>query len=170
MKVTFEEITSKGLHKLFKDSRMFSGYEMVFIIPPTADVALALRDKNTATLDGDIRATVDMSCGRCGRSVAYELFSKYNYLFKVGNDSSLLHRETECSAEDCYTVYLEEPVIDLAMILQEQLTLSIPGKLLCSEDCKGLCHNCGELLDSGPCNCVDKSNDSPFAVLKNLKR
>ncbi len=170
MKVSFEEITSKGLHKIIKDSMAFTESETVFIVNPVADVILSLTSDGRATLNGNIKATADMSCGRCGQPIAFELYADFNYIFRIGYDSSLLQKEVECNDEDCNTVYLEEPLIDVDSVLHEQLTLSIPGKLLCRDNCKGLCHKCGALLDSEPCDCKDENPNSPFAILKNLKR
>ena len=40
-------------------------------------------------------------------------------------------------------------------------------KLLCREDCKGLCFRCGKNLNEGPCDCKSEP-DSRFAVLQQL--
>ena len=41
-------------------------------------------------------------------------------------------------------------------------------KILCSEDCKGLCPRCGADLNQGPCSCVKKDVDPRLAVLAKL--
>ena len=47
--------------------------------------------------------------------------------------------------------------------------LSLPFKVLCQEDCKGLCKECGINLNTGECNCEDKWEDPRFSVLKDIK-
>ena len=37
--------------------------------------------------------------------------------------------------------------------LLELLELEFPRKILCREDCRGLCPHCGHDLNLGPCDC-----------------
>lgn len=168
MKVSFSEITAEGLHKVIENCGSFAEPGIVVKVKPVADVTLVLVNENTVKLNGTIRAVMDLSCARCGQPVAFELYADYYYIFRLGEDSSLIQKDVECSDEDYCVVYLDEPTIDIEEVLQEQLTLSIPDKLLCSEDCKGLCHKCGALLAADSCSCVEKNSDSPFAILKKL--
>ena len=45
--------------------------------------------------------------------------------------------------------------IELDDFVRESLVMNMPGKVLCSEDCKGLCSKCGADLNLGKCGCVD---------------
>jgi len=40
--------------------------------------------------------------------------------------------------------------------IREELILDFPVKLLCSQDCKGICPKCFKNLNEGPCNCNNK--------------
>ena len=51
--------------------------------------------------------------------------------------------------------------------LREAVILEIPTKILCSEDCPGLCPICGKTLKSGDCGCPKKEIDPRLAVLAN---
>ncbi|HHY47512.1 MAG TPA: DUF177 domain-containing protein [Firmicutes bacterium] len=58
--------------------------------------------------------------------------------------------------------------IQLRPVVEEALTLSLPMKVICREECKGLCPRCGKDLNLGPCNCRPDSPDvrmAPFAGL-----
>jgi uncharacterized protein len=51
----------------------------------------------------------------------------------------------------------------------DNVVMNLPGKFLCSEDCKGLCGLCGHDLNQGACSCgeqIDESN--PFYSLSKL--
>ena len=168
MKIPFSEIIAEGLHTVVEKSGSFVEPGIVVKVKPVADVTLVLVDESTVRLDGIIRAVIDLSCVRCGQPVAFELYADYYYIFRLGEDSSLLQKDVECSDEDCCVVYLDEPIIDVEEVLHEQLALSIPEKLPCSEDCKGLCRKCGALLASESCSCVDENPNSPFAIFKNM--
>ncbi|MBK8130429.1 MAG: DUF177 domain-containing protein [bacterium] len=43
--------------------------------------------------------------------------------------------------------------LDLSSDVRDFLILAFTGRHLCSEDCLGLCVNCGANLNDGPCNC-----------------
>ena len=45
--------------------------------------------------------------------------------------------------------------------------LNLDSKLLCREDCKGLCSRCGKNLNLGPCDCR-KEPDPRLAALAQL--
>ena len=57
--------------------------------------------------------------------------------------------------------------LDLSQLALEDVFLSLPSKLLCSEDCKGICPQCGKNLNEGPCDCK-KEIDPRLAALLDL--
>lgn len=50
-----------------------------------------------------------------------------------------------------YTVGLES--IDITTEVRDALMLSVPFKILCREDCKGICSRCGADLNTESCSC-----------------
>ena len=56
--------------------------------------------------------------------------------------------------------------LDVDEPLREELLLGFPMKLLCSEDCPGLCPKCGKPLREGDCGCPTKEIDPRLAILK----
>ena len=58
--------------------------------------------------------------------------------------------------------------LDVDEALCEELLLGFPTRLLCSEDCPGLCPKCGKPRRDGDCGCSDKEIDPRLAVLKNF--
>ena len=56
--------------------------------------------------------------------------------------------------------------LDVDEQLREELVLSFPTKLLCSEDCAGLCPKCGKPRRDGDCGCPKKEIDPRLAILK----
>ncbi len=43
--------------------------------------------------------------------------------------------------------------IQLDGALKDEIIIDYPIKILCKEDCKGLCVQCGKNLNEGPCDC-----------------
>ncbi len=69
--------------------------------------------------------------------------------------------------EDEWVFPLEGDSADLEDIVRTVFVLNMDAKLLCKEDCKGLCCKCGKNLNDGPCNC-QKELDPRFAALQQL--
>ena len=65
-------------------------------------------------------------------------------------------------------VIIEHGELDLDEELREALILSFPMRLLCAEDCPGLCPRCGKPRREGPCSCPTKEPDPRLAVLRTL--
>jgi uncharacterized protein len=68
---------------------------------------------------------------------------------------------------DEYIVVVDS-CVELDEAVKEELMLEFPKKLLCSEDCLGLCPKCGKPKKEGDCGCVTKEIDPRLAVLKKL--
>ena len=67
---------------------------------------------------------------------------------------------------DAYIV-IPDGKLDLAQLTWEDLLLFLPSKLLCRDDCKGICPQCGKNLNEGTCECK-KEIDPRFAALLDL--
>lgn len=66
---------------------------------------------------------------------------------------------------DEYAV-LDGSMLDVDGQLIEELLLGFPSKLLCEEDCPGLCPKCGKPRRDGDCGCPTKEIDPRLAILK----
>mgnify|MGYP001091754997 FL=1 len=61
-----------------------------------------------------------------------------------------------------------QSVLDLEELARTDILLELPTKVLCSEDCKGLCSQCGKNLNEGECSCEKKQIDPRLAILSQL--
>lgn len=69
---------------------------------------------------------------------------------------------------DEYAVLDENGQLDVDDEILETMTLLFPKKILCDEDCQGLCPKCGKPKREGDCGCSEKEIDPRLAVLKKL--
>ena len=65
-------------------------------------------------------------------------------------------------------IVLDDGKLILDDAVREELLIDFPRKLLCSEDCEGLCPKCGKPKKEGDCGCVTKEIDPRLEVLKKL--
>ena len=64
--------------------------------------------------------------------------------------------------------FVEEYELDVDALLAEELRISWPSKILCDENCKGICKKCGQNLNEGDCGCDDFVPDVRFANLMDI--
>lgn len=60
-------------------------------------------------------------------------------------------------------------VIELGDDVRQTLLLAVPLKLLCREECAGLCPRCGTNLNSGTCSCTEDAADTRWDQLRRLR-
>lgn len=53
-------------------------------------------------------------------------------------------------------IVTETDELDMDELVLTDCLLSLPSKMLCKEDCRGLCPKCGTDLNRGKCNCGDQ--------------
>lgn len=64
-------------------------------------------------------------------------------------------------------IMVEKFSLELKPLVTEDIFLALPSKILCKDDCKGLCINCGKNLNTGQCSC-QKPVDPRLEALKQL--
>jgi len=165
MKLLLEEITGKTQQYSLTGSSWLTETNENFLCDATANISVSRRDGKTVLLEGDLAATRQALCDRCGEPVKDNLHCRFVYLVTNGKDHALEQRELECSDDTAIMLYLDEPEIDVDDILQEQSYLAVPLRTLCREDCRGICAGCGVDLNSEICHCSEDKSQSPFAVL-----
>ena len=63
-------------------------------------------------------------------------------------------------------VILNGSELDVDEALREELLLGFPMRLLCSEECEGMCPTCGKPRREGACGCAVREIDPRLAILK----
>ncbi len=130
--------------------------------PVTEPVTAQGQVRNTAgvlVMTGSVRTTIHGVCDRC----ATEFDREIEFPIDVVLVTELANEENE----DEWVFPLEGDSADLDDIVRTVFVLNLDSKLLCKEDCQGLCCRCGKNLNDGPCSC-QKELDPRFAALKQL--
>ena len=118
--------------------------------------------RNTAgvlLMEGSVTTTIHGLCDRC----AVEFDRKIEFPINVVLVTELSNEDNE----DEWVFPLEGDSADLDDIVRTVFVLNLDSKLLCRDDCKGLCFRCGKNLNDGPCGC-QKEPDPRFAALRQL--
>ncbi len=106
-----------------------------------------------------VKFSLDLVCDRC-----LEPFVRDEEL----HFAHILVQKLDSGEEDEDYVLCEGGELDLDELVRTDVLLELPSKVLCSENCKGLCPQCGQNLNFGSCKCEKKEIDPRLAVLSQL--
>jgi uncharacterized protein len=174
LKITVTSIPEEGLKVQFsKDEnwfrQVFTEKENLDLPMHHADGSLTLkRIGETLYLEGELRAETETDCSRCLEAARLPINATFKYVLSPA-PADLSGEEQELGPEDLDVVYYQDDLIDLDPLIIEQILLQIPLKVLCHDDCKGLCPHCGINLNRNSCQCHEEHGDSRLAILKKLK-
>lgn len=143
-----------------------------YVFPESLTVALsAYVVGGIVELSGQLTVKVEIPCGRCLAPTLHTLKSDFaqSYVNELPQVSGEDGEEIELSAEEMGLELIDGDVIDLTDEIQQQVVLLLPTHPLCSQQCKGLCIECGVDLNKEKCQCADKKVSMHFAGLKDLK-
>ena len=100
-------------------------------------------------LDMTVTARLDQTCDRCLKAFEREYVRDFSHTLvtALANDSD----EDDSEFEDY--VVCPDNKLDIGELALTDLMLEMPTKVLCKEDCKGLCPVCGKDLNEGECGC-----------------
>ena len=155
-------IDSPGAQVSFSTSMDLSDLCYGVSHPVTEPVKAEGTVRNTAgvlMMTGSITTCIHGICDRCA--------SEFDRDVEIPLDVVLVTEMANEENEDEWVFPLEGDSANLDDIVRTVFVLNLDSKLLCKEDCQGLCHRCGKNLNDGPCNC-QKELDPRFAALKQL--
>ena len=130
--------------------------------PVTEPVIATGQVRNTAgvlEMTGIVKTTLHGVCDRCTSAFTREVQYPIEAVLVPDLDSD--------DFENPWVFELEHDCADLDDIVNSVFVLNMDSKLLCKQDCKGLCFRCGANLNLGPC-CCKPEPDPRFAALQQL--
>lgn len=114
-------------------------------------------------LKARVRTEAQFRCDRCLEEFTRELENSYKMFYAYSEVESLKHEPEEVTV-----LTPETSSIDISEDVRQFLLLAVPLKLLCREECKGLCPDCGANLNQGPCGCAKEEVDPRWKSLRRL--
>jgi uncharacterized protein len=106
---------------------------------------------------GEVDSTALADCSRCLEPLKLAVEVDFQELFAYSLEQ-----------EDDFLVQDEK--IDLEQAITDAVVLSLPFKPVCSEDCLGLCSECGVKLAEDPEHVHQAQNDSRWSELESFRK
>lgn len=113
-------------------------------------------------IEGTTNISLTLFCSRCLKKLIYpmELSIEKEVDFNLSEDE-----RTEGLDETNFIIGYN---LDVDTLINDEILIGFPMKLLCSEDCKGLCKNCGVNLNEETCDCDTSVLDPRMSVIRDI--
>ena len=134
----------------------------------SAPVEVAASLEKSATqffLKAHIRAQGVFVCDRCLAEFTLSLTPQYQMLYVLEGTGA-----DNLDPAEIQVIPHGFTIIDLTEDVRQTIILSVPLKLLCREDCKGLCPVCGADRNTRSCTCTTTIIDERWEKLLPDKR
>lgn len=140
----------------------YSGMECLVERSSQVDLTVSHTGERKVEIEGETEVDLLISCNRCLGAVKVPF--KINFFEKLDfnlEDEDAVNKLKEIN-------YVNEYDLDLDLLVQNAIILDFPMKVLCSNDCKGLCNSCGTNLNKDLCNCESTSLDPRMAAIQDI--
>jgi uncharacterized protein len=119
-------------------------------------------------LVGNVATRVELCCARCLEPVGRDVSRDFDLLYRPQGADAGREEISVTQAEAEIGYYRGEGLL-LEEVLQEQILLAVPYRVVCREECLGLCPQCGQNLNQGKCQCAAPPPDERWTALRDLK-
>jgi uncharacterized protein len=154
---------SEGIHQYsFEAAPKDLSLDERFVKPVLVQAALE-KTSRQMFLRCELRTTGLFTCDRCLTDFDQEVSAHFEimYMTQEGN----VRQENE---EEVQFLNPDTNVLDLGEDVRQFLILSVRQKLLCREDCEGLCPKCGANRNKVRCDCTTNEIDPRWEVLRKM--
>lgn len=132
-----------------------SEYKVSDAQPFKVSLSMAGKDKLMVSFTTGVRVTAE--CDRCLEDVDLSFDVEVDETYRC-EDGELFPISEEDEA-----AHINGSEIDLDGLIKEDILINWPLKILCRDDCKGLCPKCGINYNNSTCNCDNTVLDPRMA-------
>ena len=137
-----------------------SSYEFAHKEP--VELTITNLGNRTVMIEGSTNISLTLFCDRCLKEMTYPM----EIDFSKEVDFNLTEEERTEGLDE--TNYIIGYNLDVDILIYDEVLIGFPMKLLCSEDCKGLCNNCGTNLNEKTCDCDTFGYDPRMSVIRDI--
>lgn len=120
-------------------------------------------------IQGEMDVTAAVPCDRCLTEVPTKLSLVIDKTLSIPALSSAERDEPETEDDNLEQLeYMNGYQLDADQMVYKELLTAWPMKVLCRDDCKGLCSKCGANLNETACGCDQTAIDPRMAAFQDV--
>lgn len=128
------------------------------------DIKIANLENKRLLIQGETDVTIAIPCDRCLEDV----LTPFHITFEKELPIQVVAAASDNTEEDESDVYMEGFYLDVDRLIYGEILVNWPAKVLCRQDCKGICAKCGTNLNTGTCNCEQGELDPRMAAFQDV--
>lgn len=140
----------------------YQGTAYRFAKKEPVELTLTNLGNRTVMIEGSTNISLTLFCSRCLKEIIYPM----NISIQKEVDFNLSEAERAEGLDE--TNYIIGYSLDVDTLIYDEILIGFPMKLLCSEDCKGLCLSCGANLNEKTCDCDNFNYDPRMSVIRDI--
>ena len=130
------------------------------------DVALEVEKTHREIfLRAKARTEGSFTCDRCLDGFQRLVEASYELVYLLAGQEQIHGGEKDLEVQ---VLSHDTNILDIGDDARQFLLLKLPIKILCKDDCAGLCPSCGTNLNHGTCTCTVEATDPRWDALKKL--
>jgi len=162
-----EPVGSKRKYHLAEDIQDLD--EEIKLTHPIEGTIRLVHSTEGVLLSGQLHTEVELTCSRCLESFSTAVDFTLEEEFRPTIDIRTGAKLPRLDGEDAATLIDSQHIIDLFEVMRQDILLALPPRPLCKPDCAGLCSQCGQNLNEGPCTCEQPLGDPRWEALRTLR-
>ena len=170
MRIEVEKLNKEGASfaHLYEPEEITLDDEQVRLLESPEIRFHAERNGQNVHLRGTLSAVAEVGCDRCLKQVAVPIETDFDVTYiPLADDDA--EDATELNEDDLSASVYDNETIDVDELVREQIFLAMPTRILCRDECKGLCPVCGADKNATSCVCESQTVDPRWAALAKFK-
>ena len=148
MKINVHDIKPGGIEvdgQVTLEEMDFAKTDEIKYVAPLKIKAKVEKVQNSVLAKAQISSQYASLCARCLDEVERKWSKSFMFEFAIKSQSDS---------------------IDIGDLVRQEAILNLPARVLCGEDCKGICMDCGANLNHEKCTCPVKAKQGHVVQLK----
>ncbi len=112
-------------------------------------------------MNAEIQMTLEIPCARCLEPVSVPFMISVDTQLELPDTPDEVKEETD-------EPYIDGYQLDVDALVRNELFVHMPLRVLCKEDCRGICKRCGTNLNLGTCDCDATELDPRMAAILDI--
>lgn len=145
-----------------RKSFKISSVEYPFASKEPVTIIVTNLGEKRVLIEGKGRLSLVIPCSRCLEEVItdFEFSMSKEVDFKITDDQRLKELDE--------TNFISGYNLDVDILVYDEILVDFPMKVLCDENCKGICNVCGVNLNKGTCCCESTTLDPRMSVIRDI--